>query len=369
MTVPPSPALEPCLNPPGAPTSRGVGLAHALPSSVRVVGPGEIDHVAIDDAEAIVIEACEGPDQASDACCRIRQRAGGETVPVVVVLSPQHGAARADALRAGADAVVDGADAAVATATIEALAARSRRERRAGHEVVRLRRDLDALVYAVSHDLRAPLRAIDGFSSALAETLGPSLEGKPADYMQRVRAAARKLAEMIDGLLDLSRVSRVAFAPAPTNVSAQIQAAAATVGRAYPTRPVVTAPTGVEAVVDPGLTQKLFERVLDNSCKFVAAGAVPTIDIDVHDTADGPEYVVQDHGLGFDPAYAGKLFRPFQRLHPAAEFSGIGIGLAIVHQIVERHGGRVAIDGRPGHGTTLRFTLTPPAACPGESTR
>jgi light-regulated signal transduction histidine kinase (bacteriophytochrome) len=262
---------------------------------------------------------------------------------------------------------VDAAKAAVATATIEALVRRYRRERAAigaagrtaWDEAARLRFDFDAFAYAVSHDLRAPVRSIDGFSAALLDTLGAGLDGKSADYLQRVRAAARKLADMIDALLELSRVSRVPLAPQPTDLAAQIRAAANSVGRRYPQAPVLIAPAGLDAVVDPGLTQKLFERVIDNCCKFAAKGVPPSIAVEVHDTPAGREYRVRDNGVGFEPVHAGKLFRPFQRLHAASEFPGLGIGLVLVQRIVERHGGRVAIDGHPGAGTTLRFTLAP----------
>jgi light-regulated signal transduction histidine kinase (bacteriophytochrome) len=166
---------------------------------------------------------------------------------------------------------------------------------------------------------------------------------------------------MIDGLLDLSRVSRVPLAPQPTDLTAQIRATVASVGRRYPSAPRLTVPAGLQAVVDPGLTQKLFERIVDNCCKFVATGATPAVTVEAHDTPAGCEYVVRDNGVGFDPAQAGKLFRPFQRLHRPSEFPGLGVGLAMAQRIVERHGGRVGIDSQPGVGTTVRFTLAPVA--------
>lgn len=362
-------------------TGRGdaSNLAAAMGSaaSVRYEGADAIGVLTADDVEVVLVDARDAADRPVEVCRRIRDDRGLRELPTIVLVSGESPRRqRAEALRAGADAVVLWNGDAGADDVADAVAAAARRHRRhraalesvrrtADDDVSRLRQDLDALAYAVSHDLRAPLRSVDGFSAALADVLGADLDPKAADYVRRVRAAARRLGDMIEGLLELSRVSRAPFAPQETDLSPMIRRTAAEMVRRYPHAPTLTVPDRLDAIVDRDLAQRLFEHVLDNCCKFSPTRPA-AIAVDVTDTAAGREYAVRDEGVGFDASFAEKLFRPFQRLHRAEDFPGIGMGLAVVRSIVERHGGRVAIDGVPSAGTTLRFTLAPPTGDTGD---
>jgi signal transduction histidine kinase len=328
----------------------------------------ELEH---DDAAAIVVDARADEVCPADVCRRVRRNPRLDGKPILVLVAPERRHTHLDALRAGADAVVDWTDGpAVVAATLDALLRRHRHHcaalddvrRQAAADVARLRHDLDAISYAMSHDLRAPLRSIDGFSAALVDVMAGELEPTAADYLQRVRAAAGRLGNMIEALLDLSRTSRMRFTPQMVDLSTLMRAAAATVRRRYPQAPalILTVTDGLDAYVDRDLAQRLFETLFDNCCKFVA-NSPPVVTVEVVDAPGGRQYAIRDAGVGFDDTYAHKLFRPFQRLHAATEYPGVGMGLAIIHCIVQRHGGEVSIESRLGAGTAVRFTLAPPA--------
>jgi PAS domain S-box-containing protein len=218
--------------------------------------------------------------------------------------------------------------------------------------------ELEAFSYSVSHDLRAPLRAIDGFSQALLEDHAERLDDEGREYLARVRAAAQRMAGLIDDLLDLSRVTRREMRRVPVDLSAVARTVALELERSEPGRQVEFAiADGVQAEGDPHLLRAVLENLLGNAWKFtgarpharVAFGATPM---------DGTvAYFVADNGIGFDMAYADRLFRAFQRLHAMHEFPGTGIGLATVQRIVHRHGGRVWAEAQPGTGATFYFTL------------
>lgn len=336
--------------------------------TLRIVPRGPDAATVPADVDLVLIDGRADDAAAADLCRQLRHDAARE-LPLVVVLADGAAATAASTLRDGADAVVDWAGGPeLVAATIEATL-RTRRRHGAALERLRqsavedqagLRRDLDALTYAVSHDLRAPLRSIDGFSAALAETLADNLAPAAADQLRRVRTAAGRLMRMIDGLLEISRAGRAAMTCQATDLCAVIQAAARTVGRRYTHTPAVTLPAAIEAAVDRDLAQRLFEHALDNAWKFTARAAEPAIVVEAVERPDGTEYVISDNGAGFDMGYVDKLFRPFQRLHPAGDYAGVGIGLAVVQRIVQRHGGRVTIESAPAAGTMLRFTLAPP---------
>lgn len=219
-------------------------------------------------------------------------------------------------------------------------------------------RELEAFSYAVSHDLRAPLRSLDGFSLAIREDCRDRLDATGRDYLDRIRASAQRMGVLIDDLLDLSRVSRAELVRETVDLGAAAREIAAGIAAREPSRKVEwEIGEGVAARGDPRLLRVVLENLLENAWKYTARRAVARIEFGV-DAADGArEYFVRDDGAGFAMEYAGRLFAPFQRLHSAREFPGTGIGLATVRRIVERHGGRVRAEGRPDAGAVFRFTL------------
>jgi signal transduction histidine kinase len=219
--------------------------------------------------------------------------------------------------------------------------------------------ELESFSYSVSHDLRAPLRSIAGFSQALVEDAGPSLSADARDDIARIVAAARRMDHLINDLLTLSMVTRAEMTRESVDVSELANRIVAELGDVSPTRPVATtvAP-GMVAHGDPRLVRVALENLLTNAWKFTSRRERACIEVG-HVDGDGasPAFFVRDNGVGFDPAFADKLFGPFQRLHDAAEFPGTGIGLATVRRIVLRHGGRVWAESRPGQGACFYFTL------------
>lgn len=247
-------------------------------------------------------------------------------------------------------------------ASAEARAARELAETRAVlvAELESKNAELEAFSYSVSHDLRAPLRSIDGFSKALLEDYGESLDGSAKDYLHRVCASAKRMNELIEDLLALSRVSRADLARTPVDVSGVAEEVAAELARREPARKVaVVVEPGMRADADARLLTAVFENLLGNAWKFTAKTESARVEVGSH-TRDGSKtFVIHDNGAGFDMAYAGRLFAPFRRLHREVDYPGTGIGLATVRRIVERHGGKVWAEGEPGRGATFSFTLAP----------
>ena len=224
----------------------------------------------------------------------------------------------------------------------------------ANRELAGTNRELEAFSYSVSHDLRAPLRTIDGFSHILAEDYADDLNGDGLDHLARVRAASRHMAELIDDLLDLSRVGRRPLARERVDLSALASGIFEDLRRVEPERDVkLLAQRGVVAWGDVGLLKVALENLLGNAWKFTAGKPGATIRFGVSDGA----YFVSDDGAGFEGAYKDKLFGAFQRLHGSEEFEGTGIGLATVARIVHRHGGEVWAEGAVGEGAAFFFTL------------
>jgi light-regulated signal transduction histidine kinase (bacteriophytochrome) len=239
--------------------------------------------------------------------------------------------------------------------TLEArVAARTR-------ELSEANRELESFAYSVSHDLRAPLRGIEGFSRILGERYADALDDTGRDYLARVRKATSRMAELIDALLKLSRIGRSGLGWADVDLSALAAEVGAALADAEPGRQVeLRIQPGMRAHGDPALLRVLLENLMGNAWKFTRGAAGARIVVDMQQDPGGATYRVCDNGAGFDPQFAGKLFRPFQRLHSQDEFSGHGIGLASVKRIVERHGGAIEADGRPGEGACFRFTLGRP---------
>ena len=225
-------------------------------------------------------------------------------------------------------------------------------------ELERANKNLEAFTYSVSHDLRAPLRALSGFSDALLEDYGDRLDETGRGYAGRIQAASGRMAVLIDDLLQLSRVSRVDM-----NLSRSISArrpppSPANFSREPGRRVSFVIEEGVRVTADRSLIRTVVQNLVENAWKFTAQRDDATIEFAIAAADNGQRCCyVRDNGAGFDPAYAGKLFQPFERLHNAAEFPGTGIGLASVPRIIERHGGRVWAEGAVGHGATFYFTL------------
>jgi len=227
--------------------------------------------------------------------------------------------------------------------------------------------ELEAFSYSVSHDLRAPLRAIDGFSQVLLEDYYPQLDEAGRDHLMRVRRAAQRMASLIDQLLELARLGRRELRKAAVDLSALAGAAVQELAEADPGRTVqATIQPSLNAWGDPQLLSIVLDNLLSNAWKYTGNASQPRIEFGAV-TRDGQTvYHVRDNGVGFDMRYAERLFGPFQRLH-GSEFEGSGIGLATVQRIVKRHGGRVWAEARPEQGATFFFTLSGQAALRGAS--
>lgn len=219
-------------------------------------------------------------------------------------------------------------------------------------------RELEAFSYSVAHDLRAPLRGIDGFSQLLIERYSQRLDSEGLGYLNRVRAAASRMSQLIDALLSLAHVGRGQLQPLDLDFSQLVQSVVNEITAANPDRnvPVAVAP-GMRAYADPRLLRIVVANLLENSWKFTARRQRPAVEVGPCQNTARPTYYVRDNGAGFDPAYASKLFGAFQRLHPDRDFPGTGIGLAIVQRVVARHGGAVWADSHPDQGATFYFTL------------
>jgi light-regulated signal transduction histidine kinase (bacteriophytochrome) len=227
-------------------------------------------------------------------------------------------------------------------------------------------RELASFAYSVSHDLRAPLRAIHGFSQALQEDYRDRLDDEGVGYLSRVCAATERMGELIDGLLVLAQVTREELSRSEVDLSSLASDVVAELRAGDPDREVdVEIAQGVRAEGDKRMLALVLQNLIGNAWKFTSRTEAGWIrfDADANETAPGAEAVgqvfsVSDNGAGFDMTYAGKLFGAFQRLHPAAEFEGTGIGLATVQRIVLRHGGRIWAEGEPAAGAKFSFTLS-----------
>jgi PAS domain S-box-containing protein len=226
--------------------------------------------------------------------------------------------------------------------------------------------ELRTFAYSLAHDLRAPLAAIDGFSSELERRLGEGLDAGSRHYLSRVRAGVRMMSDLTDALLSLARLSQAPLLRQSVDLSALAESWAQAQREREPAREVeaVIAPTP-RAQGDARLLADLLENLLGNAWKFSGRCSRARVEFGAEASPQGETvYYVRDNGAGFDPAYAGKLFIPFHRLHTAAEFPGTGIGLAIVRKIVTLHGGRIWAEAREGEGATFRFTLAAAPAAP-----
>ena len=324
-----------------------------------------------------------------ETCLAIKASPAIRDLPLVVLSLVQDDGAMLEALAAGADDFIPRAsDVDVLKARVRAQLRRKqfederrrvreellRRELEAANERIarrnaetkaaladeleRKNKELEAFSYSVSHDLRAPLRVIDGFSHALLEEAGDKLDARARDYLKRVRTAAQRMGELIEDLLNLSRITRQELQLSRVDLTQLAQAIAAELRRREPSRVGTFHIAGdLHARADERLVRILLENVLGNAWKFTSRTPEPRIHFGAEMRDGRKAFFVRDNGAGFDVQYAGRLFGPFQRMHRADEFPGTGVGLATVQRIADRHGGRVWAESAVGKGTTIYFTL------------
>lgn len=374
------------------------GLADALRDEgydVVLARSGEeaLELLAIESVDCILLDLVMAGLDGRETCRRIKSAPIVRDIPLIMLTALEDRAAMLEGLSAGADDYIPkSSDFEVLKARVraqirrkqfedenrhireellrkeieatEAHAARELAETRAAlvEELERKNRELESFSYSVSHDLRSPLRSIDGFSQALLEDYVDKLDEQGQDYLRRVRAATQRMGELIDDLLQLSRVGRAELHRERVDLSVLAQSVVEDLRRQHPDRVVETVvQSGLMVHADGRLMKIVLENLLGNAWKFTSKVQRPKIEVGVTSVAENETYFVRDNGAGFDMLYAQKLFRPFQRLHSETEFPGTGIGLATIHRVVDRHGGRAWVEAALNNGATVFFTLAPKA--------
>lgn len=288
----------------------------------------------------------------------MRRRKDGEVFPASVSISPIR-----DAMGKliGASSIVRDISAQV---ELREASARLRQQK----DLEAANESLTSFTYLVAHDLRAPLRALTGYSDLLREEYAEALGETGRGYADRITAASQQMGMLIDNLLQLSRYARAEIHLQPVDLSAEVEKIAAELQHEEPGRSVrfaIQHPT--RALADPTLIQAVLQNLVGNAWKFTSRRDDASIEFGTMPAADGSVcYYVRDNGAGFDPANDDKLFQPFQRLHASSDFPGTGIGLASVRQIIGRHDGRIWAEGAVGAGATFYFTL-PGDSAPADS--
>ena len=361
-------------------------------------GEEALEMLGAQPADCILLDALMAGMGGREACRRIKASPGAREIPLIMLAAVEDRDAMIDGLAQGADDyIAKSGDFAVLKARVraqlrrkqvedehrrvreelllrelaaaESLAARKLAEARAAmsDELARKNKELEAFSYSVSHDLRAPLRVVEGFSRALLEGHGAGLDDQGRKYLQRIRSGAQRMEELIDDLLELARLSTAALHRETVNLAEIARSVIAELQRREPERLVrFDTEEVILARADHRLMRVAFENLLGNAWKFTARAAAPHIEFRAQPASDSGSpgvvvFLVRDNGAGFDMAEAGKLFAPFQRLHDDADYPGTGIGLATVHRILDRHGGRVWAEGAVGRGATFFFTLAEPS--------
>jgi PAS domain S-box-containing protein len=241
-------------------------------------------------------------------------------------------------------------------------------ERRVAERTAQLEaanRELEGFTYSVSHDLRAPLRQVDGFTQLLREALGDDLSPQAEHYVQRIVDSTRHMGRLVDDLLNLAQVGRQTLQSRRTNLNEIVARVIQDLHSDTSAREIVwSVATLPETQCDPGLMRIAFTNLVGNAVKFTRPRRPPRIEIGRTEADGRPALFVRDNGVGFDMRYAGQLFDVFQRLHSAEEFEGTGVGLATVRRIIHRHGGEIWADAAPDRGATFYFTIgdLPPKA-------
>ncbi|MEA2696281.1 MAG: hypothetical protein QOI66_552 [Myxococcales bacterium] len=361
-----------------------VVLAHSGEEALEMLAAQPVDCILLD----LMMPGLSG----QDTCRRIKALPATREIPLIMITAVEARSAMIDGLGAGADDYIPKAsEFDVLKARLraqlrrkqfedehrkiredllrseveaaEARAARQVAETRAAltEELERKNEELEAFSYSVSHDLRAPLRAIDGFGQALQEDSAGQLDEIGKDHLRRIRLATKRMAELIDDLLKLSRAGRADLRPAPMNLSALALLVAEELQRKEDGRRVdLVVQPQMNVVADSQLLRAALENLLGNAWKFTSKTAAPRVEIGTREQDGQTVFFVRDNGGGFDMTQARRLFMPFQRLHSEAEFPGTGIGLATVRRIIDRHGGTIWAEGQVGQGATISFTLPTP---------
>jgi len=219
-------------------------------------------------------------------------------------------------------------------------------------------RELEMFSYSVSHDLRAPIRHIDGFSQALTDEYAAKLNTTGREYLERIRKSSRRMFEMIDGILELSRYARGKIVKESVDLSAMAKEIGQALALFQPDRRVnFQVAEGLMVRGDARLLRVVLENLISNAWKFTELRDDPLVEFQAAEWEGRPAFAISDNGVGFDMAYADKLFAPFQRLHAVDEFPGRGIGLAVVRRIINRHGGKIRAEAQLGRGACFTFTL------------
>jgi hypothetical protein len=225
-------------------------------------------------------------------------------------------------------------------------------------ELEKANKELEAFAYSISHDLRAPLRTIGGFSEVLIQDFAGGLPADGQQLLKRIAGAAERMDALIVALLDFARYSRQALTKRPLDTAALVQDVLDEVRKAEPSRQVdVQVAELPECAADPALLRQVFVNLLTNGFKFTRKAAQARIEIGCQTGENEQVFFVRDNGVGFDPQHTETLFGVFQRLHPTTQFEGTGVGLSIVQRIIERHGGRVWAQGEVDKGATFYFSL------------
>jgi signal transduction histidine kinase len=289
----------------------------------------------------------------------LREGEATQTIPIILLSA-----------RAGEDASVEGMESGADDYLIKPFSARelaarvrthlalARVRRQAAEDLAKINHELEAFSYSVSHDLRAPLRAIDGFTAAVLDSPTAQLDESSRGYLRRVRVAAERMSSLIDDLLSLSRIARVPLHRESVSVSdiALQMVDDLRLHDSGRTVDLIVEPA-LDIVADPRLLRVVLDNLLANAWKFTSKRSDARIEVGRATREGQTGFFVRDNGAGFDMAYADKLFQPFQRLHAESDFSGTGIGLATVHRVVARHGGALWADSHVGVGTTMFVTL------------
>ena len=358
---------------------------------VILAGSGEeaLQLLAVQPVDCILLDLLMPGLSGRETCRRIKAAPGLRDIPLIMLTAIDDRAAMLDGLGAGADDYIQkSSELQVLKArmqaqlrrkqfedenrrirdelqktTLEIAEARAERELTKARAVLieeleRKNDELEAFTYSVSHDLRAPLRSIDGFSLALIEDYADTLDDRARGYLRRVRNAAQRMGDLIDDMLQLSRINRLNLRREPVDLSNLARIVVAELSIQDPTRSVeLMISDGVTIEADGALMRIVLENLLGNAFKFTARSPHPRIEVGVKAMPDGAAYFVGDNGVGFDMQYADKLFGVFQRLHTQDDFPGTGIGLATVQRIISRHGGRVWAESQPDAGAVFYFTI------------
>jgi DNA-binding response OmpR family regulator len=354
-------------------------------------GEEALDLLSVQSVDCILLDLVMPGLSGQETCRRIKGSAAWRDIPLIMYTALEEQAAMIEGINAGADDyIAKSSDLEVLCARVraqlrrkqfedenrnireqllqkevEVLAANSARELaeiRAAFvdELKSKNSELEAFSYSVSHDLRAPLRSIDGFSRLLLDDHAGQLDARGQDYLRLVRESAQRMGELIDDLLLLSRVGRADLSRDPIDLCGIASGVAEGLRKKDPDREVqwcIEDQLLVEA--DSGLMRVVFDNLLGNAWKFTAKVSAARIEVRTEQQEGVTVFFVRDNGAGFNMDYAEKLFSPFQRLHTESEFAGTGIGLATVHRIIDRHGGRIWADSVVDHGATFYFTIPP----------